>query len=255
MKGIDNMLQQSISVILPAFNEEANIEQAVKLSLEIMPDYFSEVEIIPVNDGSADATGALIERLADNDPRVRPVHHSVNRGYGAALRSGFEAVGGELIFFTDADNQFDLHEITLLIERLKEADMIIGYRIRRNDHFMRIVNAFLYNMLIRVLFGLKVRDIDCAFKLFRRDLLKEIKLESDGALISAELLIKAKMSGCSITEVGVHHFPRLTGEQTGANLKVILKAFVEIFKFYSKLKHSTTAHCSCKCASGKKGCC
>ncbi|MDD3925670.1 MAG: glycosyltransferase family 2 protein [bacterium] len=247
------MLQESISVILPAFNEEENIERSVKMSLETMSRYFREVEIIPVNDGSADSTGSLIDLSAKKDPRVRPVHHPVNKGYGAALRSGFEAATGELVFFTDADNQFDLDEITLLIDKLNEADMVIGYRIRRSDHFMRTVNASLYKMLIRILFGLKVRDIDCAFKLFRRSLLEGLRLESDGALISAELLIKAMMSGCSMIQVGVHHFPRLAGEQTGANLKVILKAFIEIFKFYGKLKHSPITRRSAKCAAGEKG--
>lgn len=227
---------EGISIVFPAFNEEENIERAIAKAIEVFDGKFSSLEIIPVDDGSSDDTGNIIDRLAGMDSRVHPVHHPANRGYGAALKSGFQAASNELLFFTDADNQFDMDEADLLLSAIGQADMVIGYRIKRRDHPVRSLNALLYKTLIRLLFGLAVRDIDCAFKLFRRDILDGMTLEADGALLSAELLIKAGRAGRSIIEVGVHHYPRMAGNQTGANLRVILKAFREIFRFYHQLR-------------------
>ncbi len=227
---------RSISVCLPAYNEEGNIENAISKAREVLKDICDRYEIIVVDDGSIDNTGKIIEELAKTNTSLRVFHHESNQGYGSALKTGFYKAKCELVFFTDSDNQFDIAEISNLTPLIESADIVAGYRIKRNDPFLRLWNAKLFNLLIRLLFGLKVRDLNCAFKLFKRCILDEINLESTGALINTEFLIKAKKRGYKIVEVGVNHYPREVGEQTGANLKVIIRAFVELFKMWNILR-------------------
>ena len=227
---------ESLSIVFPAYNEEENIEKVIKDALSVFPNYAKEIEIIAVNDGSQDRTGEIIDELSNKYPEVKPIHHKENRGYGAALKSGFYNAKGEYVFFTDSDNQFDLNDFKLLFPFIKDYDLVIGYRIKRQDPFYRIVNAKLYNLLIRLTFGLKVKDINCAFKVMRREIFDRIKLESDGALINAELLIKCLNEGFRIKEVGVRHFPCVHGKQTGAKPSVIFKMFFELFQQLRKLK-------------------
>ncbi|HVM33367.1 MAG TPA: glycosyltransferase family 2 protein, partial [bacterium] len=215
--------------------EEANVENMVKAAQAVLPEVAEKWEIIPVNDGSKDKTGEIIDRLAKEDPHVKPVHHEKNRGYGGAVISGLKASTLDLIFFTDGDLQFDLREITLLLERLDEGDLILGYRKNRRDPFHRKLNAFLWGSLVKFLFGFKVRDVDCAFKLIKRKVLDKIEVTAGGAMVSTELLARAHKAGFKFVEVGVTHLPRQAGTQTGANLKVILRAFKELFKLYGRI--------------------
>ena len=228
----------SLSLFLPAFNEEANVEKIVRQAQQVLPNVAETWEIIPVNDGSVDQTGAIINRLALEDPRVRPVHHPENRGYGGAVIFGCKAARYELIFFTDADLQFDLREISLLIGKLDEGDLILGYRRQRQDPWHRRCNAWMWGLLVRRLFGFKVRDVDCAFKMFKREVLNQIQLTARGAMVSTELLAWATRKKFRIVEVGVSHFPRQAETATGAKLSVILRAFSELFKLYPQIKAS-----------------
>jgi glycosyltransferase involved in cell wall biosynthesis len=227
--------QLSISVVLPAYNEEENIGQAVKSVLEVMEPITPHYEVIVVDDGSRDGTSEVVRELAASYPKVRLVRHEVNQGYGGALNSGFKAATGELIFFTSSDNQYDVVEVKKLLPLIETADLVIGYRVHRQDPFTRRLFAWGWNTLVNLLFGYVSRDIDCAFKLFKRQILSQVPITSKGAMIDTELLVGAKRSGFSIVEVPVSHFPRLAGSQTGANIRVILRAFRDLFKFRLQL--------------------
>jgi len=227
----------SISIVFPAFNEEDNVERAVHSALECFQPYFNNIEIIVVDDGSTDATRARLDGLAKRVPQVVAKHHVVNRGYGAALRTGIESAHNELIFFSDSDLQFDLAEIKNLLEWIHSYDIVAGFRERRADPPIRKFNAWAWKMLVRSILGVKVRDIDCAFKLFHRHVFDDVRLESVGAMINTEILARASHKKMTIKEVPVSHFSRQMGAQTGANPKVIVKAFKELFVMYGKLKN------------------
>jgi len=227
----------SLSVFFPCYNEEANVEKMVRRCQAILPEVAENWEIIPVNDGSKDKTGEIIDRLAKEDPHVHPVHHEKNKGYGGAVISGYNAAKLDYLFFTDGDLQFDLREITLLLEKIDEGDLILGFRKNRRDPWHRKLNAFLWGSLVKFLFGFQVRDVDCAFKLIKRKVADKVQLSAGGAMVSTELLARANRAGFRFAEVGVTHYPRVAGQQTGANLKVILRAFKELFKLYGKIKN------------------
>ncbi len=227
---------KNLSAFFPAYNEEGNIEQMVQALKTVLHQVADDFEIIVVNDGSEDKTGEIVDRLVREDDRIRAVHHERNLGYGTAIRSGIQACKKEYIFFTDGDNQFDVSQLSLFVPLGSGYDGVIGFRLNRQDSWMRMANAWAWNRLVRLLLGLKVSDIDCAFKLFHRRVFNQIQLESSGAMISTEILIKIKDKGFKIQEVGVLHSPRLVGKQTGANLRVILRAFRELFIFYKKRK-------------------
>ena len=217
-----------LSYFFPAHNEEANLEGLVLEALETLPLLADAFEVIAVNDGSKDRTGEIADRLAAEHPGVvRAVHHPVNRGYGGALRSGFEASRYELLAFTDGDRQFRVADLGRLLDRLAgpdHPDVVAGYRIRRADPAIRVLYARTYKVANRIFFGLRVRDVDCACKLFRREALDGVRVESGGAFFSAELLIKAQSAGRSVVEVGVPHYPRTAGSPTGAKPSVIWRA-------------------------------
>lgn len=229
-------LYPSISIVFPAFNEEDNVERAVSAALEAFSPYFEKIEVIVVDDGSTDATRVRLDSLAEKVPEVVAKHHAINRGYGAALRTGIESASNELIFFSDSDLQFDLAEIKHLLEWIHSYDIVTGYREKRADPAIRKFNAWGWKMLVRSILGVKVRDIDCAFKLFHRHVFDDVRLESVGAMINTEILARANHKNMTIKEVPVSHFTRQMGEQTGANPKVIFKAFKELFVMYGKLK-------------------
>ena len=226
---------KSLSIVIPAYNEEKNVQAAAQAVSDVMRKLNLEHEILLVNDGSKDRTEEIARGLEGVIPNFKLVSHYPNRGYGGALKAGFTAASKEWIAFYPADNQFDFAEIRKFIEKSAEADLISGYRVDRQDHFMRKVNAFGWNMVVRLLFGYLCRDIDCGFKMFRRDLLEHVHIESDGAMIDTEFLAGVKARGYKITEVPVTHLPRLVGEATGAKLRVILKAFRDIFLFRLRL--------------------
>lgn len=225
-----------LSIFFPCYNEEANVERVARAALEAAPRFAEKFEIILVNDGSKDRTGEIAERLAAGDSRIRAVHNSPNQGYGGAVARGLRESRNQWIFFTDGDGQFDINEMDKLIDLLDRCDFAVGYRIKRADPLIRKTNAFCWGVLVRALFGLKVRDIDCAFKLLPKSLIDKIELRSQGALISTELLARAKYQGLRIAEVGVNHYPRVAGEQTGANLRVILRAFKELLRLRKHIR-------------------
>jgi glycosyltransferase involved in cell wall biosynthesis len=222
-----------LTFFFPAYNEQENMERTVELALrDVAPLVDGSIEVLIVNDGSSDRTPELADALAAADPRVR-VHHQPNRGYGGALKAGFENARGELIGFSDGDLQFDLKEMSRLLERLADerrpVDAVIGYRIKRRDPFHRIFIAKTYNAIVSVLFGLRVRDIDCAMKLFRREVFDGLRLDAEGPFLSAETLIKLRARGVKMAQVGVNHFPRAAGTNTGASFTKILRTFRDIF--------------------------
>jgi glycosyltransferase involved in cell wall biosynthesis len=225
----------SLSIVLPAYNEEANAADAVEEVSDVARQLSIEYEIILVNDGSADRTGEIGRELAGRVPSFRLVEHYPNRGYGGALKAGFAAASKELVSFVPADRQFVFAEIGRFLARMGEADIVCGYRADRQDNALRKFNAWGWNTLVRLLFGRLCRDIDCGFKLFRREVLAHVTLISDGAMIDTEFLAGAKARGFRITEVPVTHLPRMAGEAKGANLKVIARALRDLVGFRLRL--------------------
>jgi glycosyltransferase involved in cell wall biosynthesis len=228
-----------LSYFFPAHNEEANLEGLVEEAMATLPAIADTFEIIAVNDGSRDRTAEIADRLAAEHPDVfRVIHHEVNRGYGGALRSGFEASRYDLLCFTDGDRQFQVADLARLTARMAEADapgVVVGYRIKRADPFIRIAYARTYKLANRIFFGLRVRDVDCACKLFRREALEGVRVESGGAFFSAELLIKTLQKGRGIVEVGVPHYARTAGSPTGAKPSVIWRAVKDFWTLRLRL--------------------
>ncbi len=222
----------SLSIFFPAYNEEANIRGSVAAAEAVVRKITDRYEIIVVNDGSKDQTGAIADALARDNAHIKVVHHHPNQGYGAALWSGIQAAQYDYVFFTDADLQFDLSELAILTHFVPQYQVVLGYRAPRRDNALRILNASLWNFLNRLLFGLKVKDIDCAFKLIDRKLAATLPIKTRGAMMSAEMLIRLQYKHIPFKEVPVSHFARTEGIATGANPKVILRAFKELFTLY-----------------------
>ena len=225
----------SLSLVLPAHNEAGNIREVVSRALAVLPAYVDEIEVIIVNDGSQDATAAIADDLARADSRVRVVHHERNRGYGGALTSGFAASTGDYVMFMDADRQFDIADIRLLSPFVGDFDIVAGFRMERNDPIHRRVFAEVFNVTVRVLFGVHLRDIDCAFKIFRGDMLRSLELTSPGALINTEIQAKLRRQRARLAQVGVHHYPRVAGSATGGSPRVIGRAMRETLRLWWRL--------------------
>lgn len=225
-----------LSASFPAHNEEDNVGPMIADLLAVLPDVSERFEIIVVDDGSRDATFERACAIAAKEPRVRVVRHPVNRGYGAAVWTGLTTGTLEYAFFTDGDRQFDVRQIGDLVRHLDGNDVVVGYRVDRQDNLVRILNAHAWNWLIRTLFHVPVRDVDCAFKLFDRRVLQGLTIEAGGAMFSSELLARLKARGARIVEVPVRHLPREKGRATGGNPRVIARAFYELFRLYGKLR-------------------
>ncbi len=228
---------RELSVVLPAFNEEANIDRVVRDCVAYLETTGLDYELVVTNDGSKDRTGAILDELAKEFPRLRPQHHPQNRGYGAALRTGFDAAQKRFVFYMDGDGQFDIKELDIILPLVTDDDHIVtGYRIKRNDPLIRRLNAKLFGgWLVRIMLNVYVKDLNCAFKLIPKKVLNAITLESTGALINAELYGRAVNKGFKIKETGVHHYPRTAGVQTGAHLSVIVGAFYDLFRLRQKI--------------------
>lgn len=232
----------SLTLFFPCYNEEANVERVTRAALQTAARVADDYEVLIVNDGSKDRTQEIADGLAAADPEhVRAVHNHPNRGYGGALQRGFREARKEWIFYTDGDGQFDFEEIDRLIPLLGEFDIASAYRLDRQDSSLRKVNAACWGTLVRFLFRLKVRDIDCAFKIYPRRFIESVPLASEGALIDTEMLARAVRLGYTIGQVGVKHYPRLAGEQTGANLRVILRAFRELFVLRKQIMNTASS--------------
>jgi glycosyltransferase involved in cell wall biosynthesis len=226
---------KSLSVVFPAFNEEANIRAVVENAYRTVPKLAPIFEIIVANDGSKDRTGEICDRLVEELPGVRVVHHPRNRGYGAALKSGITLARYDLIFFTDADGQFDLNEVAALLEQADSYDIVAGYRARRQDPPHRLLFAWGWNVLVRLVLGVRVRDIDCAFKVFNRHVFDKVQINSVGAMVNTEIFAQVSRFGMTVKEVPVSHFPRRHGKPTGGNPAVIIKAFRELIRMRRKV--------------------
>jgi glycosyltransferase involved in cell wall biosynthesis len=229
----------SLSIVLPCLNEEANVADAIRNAASAASMTARDYEIIVVDDGSADGTAAIAVRFGEADSRVRLVVHAHNRGYGDAVRSGIAAARMEWVLLTDADLQFDLRELADFVPVTRSADVVWGWRILRQDSLARRAAAAAWNRLVDRLFGLEVRDVDCAFKLIRRDVLERFELRSSGAMISTELAVRCRGAGARFAEVGVHHRPRLAGEETGGDPRVIARAFRELTAMYGTLHRAS----------------
>ncbi len=232
--GTKMITQHSLSVIMPAHNEEAAIAATVHGVVNTLKAWAPDFEVIVVNDGSKDRTRSIVEEIAASDAHVRLINHPVNQGYGAALVSGFEAITKDLVFFMDSDGQFDIADLERFFPFIDEYDAVLGYRIDRQDTWVRKLNARGWKMLVRLVFGLRVRDIDCAFKLYRAKFFYEHRLETRGAMINTEVLYKFTRAGYTYTQLGVHHLPRHGGRATGAKPAVIARAFREMFTYAYK---------------------
>ncbi len=230
-----------LSLVFPAFNEADNLPRLLESALSIGERLGLPFEIVIVDDGSRDRSAELLADWCRRDPRIRAVHHAANRGYGAALRSGLHEARGDLVFFSDADLQFDLAEIRRLLEHAEEFEIVAGYRAPRRDPWHRRVIARVWGVLVGALFDLRVRDIDCAFKVFRRDVLQAIPIESIGAFVNTEILVRARAAGFRIKQVPVSHRRRRQGRQTGARPRVIARALVEMTQLYREL-HRARRH-------------
>ncbi len=228
---------RSISVVLPAHNEEEAIATTVQDVIDTLSGWKLDFEVIVVDDGSLDDTGAILDTLSAVHTRLRVIHHDGNQGYGAALVSGFNASSKDLTFFMDSDGQFDIHDLARFLPLIEEYDAVLGYRIDRQDTWMRKFNAWGWKQLVRLVFGIHIRDVDCAFKLYPTNFFREHTLETRGAMINTEILYKFTRAGNTYTQVGVRHLPRKGGRATGAKLSVILRAFRELFVYAFKWHH------------------
>jgi glycosyltransferase involved in cell wall biosynthesis len=227
-----------LSLVFPMFDEEANVGPLLEAALALAPRIASPFEIIVVDDGSRDRSALIVAAWCLRDPRVRLIRHPANRGYGAALRSGLRAARGALVFFTDADLQFDLRELEGLLAHTETCDLVVGYRAPRCDPWRRRALAWGWGILVRGLFGLRVRDIDCAFKVFRRPLLEALPIASIGAFVNTEILVRATRAGFRIREVPVSHHPRAAGRAKGATPRVIVRALVELVSLHGELRRA-----------------
>ncbi|MFQ5864018.1 MAG: glycosyltransferase family 2 protein [bacterium] len=205
---------EGITIVLPAYNEEENIEKAMQSSLKMAEKVAEHYEVIVVDDGSTDSTGEICEDLSRQNRHLKVIRHKSNQGYGAALRNGFTSAQYKLVFYTDADNQFDISELRYLLRLMDTYDVVTGFRVYRYDSPLRIFLSWVYNKLVKQIFGVKTRDIDCAFKVFRRKIFDQFTIESNDFFVDTEIMVKAKRLGYAINEVGVRHYPRMAGRTT-----------------------------------------
>lgn len=231
----DDAKRLRVSVVLPTFDEEPNVRQAIEEVTAAAERLFLDHEVLVVDDGSTDGTRAVVQALAERDPRIRVLVHPRNLGYGEALRTGFLASRLDHVFMTDSDLQFDPREVELLLPYAGRVDVVAGYRLNRCDPRARRALGYAWNILIRALFYVPVRDIDCAFKLFDRRVLERIDLQSVGAMVNTELMVKLARRGASVVEVGVHHRPRRAGKARGASPRVVATAFRELVRIRRRL--------------------
>lgn len=233
-----NKMAPELSIFFPFWNEEKNIESVVKKAILVAKKVAKKWEIILIDDGSSDNTLNICKEIAHGNPNISVVSHAPNRGYGAALRAGFSKAKYNLIVFNDGDNQFDFSEVGKFLDKIGTADLVIGYRKKRHDHPIRHVLMNLLKIWDFILFGFYFTDIDCGFKMFKKEALNKIlPLRSEGAMITTEILAKAKRAKLKIVEQEVSHYPRIYGNQSGGNIRVIIRAVKESFQLWSELHY------------------
>ena len=237
LQWMASYLIDKLSVFFPAYNEEENLEKTVLDAKKVLSEVARQWEIIIVDDGSKDRTGEIADKLAAKNKNIVVVHHHPNRGYGAALKSGYKKAKYPWVAFADSDGQFDFSEIKKFLVQTKTADLILGYRIKRADSFMRSVFTFVWGMIPRIIFGLRIKDYSCGFKLIKKEVFNSVQpLVGEEKVTQIEMLTKAQRKGFKIVEIGVHHFPREHGQQTGANLKVVLRSVTDLLQLWQKLR-------------------
>lgn len=239
-KKPESVKLSSLSIILPAYNEEKNIAVAVEKAALVAEKIAKNYEIIVVNDGSKDNTAKVVDALAQKNKNIRPIHQE-NKGYGGALQSGFQAASKDWLFFTDSDLQFEIQELSDFLEYTREYDFIFGYRAKRADKFHRLLIAQMLKVWNKFWLGFPmwIKDIDCAFKLMRRDRFTSIgEIYSTGAMINSEFILKIITRGYRIKQLPVTHLPRVNGSSTGADLKVIWKAVQDTFVLRQLMRES-----------------
>lgn len=224
-------------MFFPAFNDAPSIGPLVDAAFEVLALRASDYEVIVVNDGSFDGTGEVLASLEQQfSPRMKVVTHAQNRGYGGALRSGFAAASKDLVFYTDGDGQYDVRELNKLLDLMTPSTGLVnGYKLERNDPQHRILIGNIYNAFARILFRIKIRDVDCDFRLVRRELLEKFHLTSTSGTICVELVRKLELSGCGVVETGVHHYPRLHGRSQFFRVRSLLKTLAQLIRLYFQL--------------------
>ncbi|MBI3980326.1 MAG: glycosyltransferase family 2 protein [Chloroflexi bacterium] len=229
-------MKRRISAFFPAYNDEATIGGLVERVEATLRQVASEYEIIVIDDGSRDNTGALLDAMVRANPHLRVIHHGQNRGYGGALRSGFAAARLDWVFYTDGDGQYDPAELATLVARLRDGvDVVQGYKIRRQDPVHRIVIGWSYGQFVRLVFGLKIRDVDCDFRLIRRDVFDLVQLESNGGSICVEMVRKIQDAGRTFVEAPVHHYPRMHGRSQFLRPRRVFETFVGLGRLWWQL--------------------
>ncbi|MBN1878958.1 glycosyltransferase family 2 protein [bacterium] len=224
----------SVTLFFPAHNERENLEHVIREAVSICPELTQDYEIIIVDDGSTDGTSVLADDLATGHPGVRVIHHRANMGYGGALQSGFKGAEKELVFYTDGDGQFDMSELRTVLPLIDHADVVTCFRVGRQDPWHRKLNTWLFEKAVFLILGLRIKDPDCAFKIYRRNVLDSINMTSNGAMIDVEMLLQAQRQGFRIVQCGVRHLPRHAGTPSGGNIKVILRAMREMARLIAK---------------------
>ena len=234
--GADGALEKSVSVFFPAYNDALSLPALLARTFAVLREHVADYEVIVVDDGSYDDTGAVLARLArEYEPQLRVITHPENRGYGGALRSGFAAATRDLVFYTDGDGQYDTGELPKLLELMRgDVGLVNGYKLERNDPWHRICIGNLYNAFARFIFRIRLRDIDCDFRLLRRSLLKRLELTSTSGTICVELVRKLEMS-CQVAETGVHHYPRLHGRSQFFRLRSLAVTFLQLIRLWGRL--------------------
>jgi hypothetical protein len=227
-----------LSLCLPAYNEEENIEDTIRSACAILPYFVRDFEIVVVDDGSKDQTAHVVARLAEQNLRVRLERHAQNGGYGAAVTTALRAARGDLVMFTDSDGQFNMLDVPQLLAQIQDRDLVVGYRYPRADRWHRKLNAWAWGRMTGLLLGFSIKDLDCAFKMFRREVVERMQLTSTGACISAEMMVQCLRGGLRYAQVPVRHFPRYHGQSTGADLRVILRAFRELPQLWHYRRHT-----------------
>jgi hypothetical protein len=232
---------RGISAVLPARDEQGNLARVVESTLEALGDAVPSFEIIIVDDGSRDATGRIADELAAGNPSIRVIHHAGPLGYGSALRSGMAVATLPYTLFVDADRQFNPLELERLIQWDDRHDLVLGYRLRRNDSFIRRVLGFFFKVMVRLLFAVKCRDVNCGFKLIRTSQLADMSLDSRGVLINTEILYRARQQGADMREVGVHHYARRAGKSSAVTLGSTLRAVAEAIRLWKRINRERRA--------------
>ena len=227
----------SLSVFFPAYNDAPSLPGLIARTFAVLRERVADYEVIVINDGSHDHTGAVLEELrAQYAPHMRVITHEQNRGYGGALRSGFAAATREFVFYTDGDGQYDVGELPRLLELVRPGTGLVnGYKLERHDPAHRVWIGNVYNFCARFLFRIRIRDIDCDYRLIRRALLEKIRLTSTSGTICVELVRKLEISGCAVVEVGVHHYPRVHGRSQFFRIRSLARTFLELLRLWVRV--------------------